>query len=255
MNQLQVFNFQENIIRTVVVNGEPWWVLKDVCDVLEIKNYRDTLNRLNDSMKGVATTDTLGGEQTTSIISEAGVYKLVFTSRKPEAEKFTDWLAMEVIPSIREHGLYAKEELLDDPELLLEVVIRLKGEREKRLEAESKCQVFAEIIEYKNEVIEGLVDTVDIYTKRTVLNRVVRHGGANFQHRYRELYKVFREMNGVDLQARCEGYNTRQELKKNQLSVIKYAEKFGFLDALYKAAVKLYETDVNEILESIRRVR
>lgn len=235
-----------------MINSEPWWLAKDICDVLGLSNPTEALRALDEDEKSTLRITEGGPER--NIISESGLYSLIIRSNKPEAKIFKRWITHEVIPSIREHGLYAKEELLDDPELLLEVVTRLKGEREKRLEAESKCQVFAEVIEYKNEVIEGLVDTVDIYTKRTVLNRVVRHGGANFQHRYRELYKVFREMNGVDLQARCEGYNTRQELKKNQLSVIKYAEKFGFLDALYKAAVKLYETDVNEILESIRRV-
>ncbi|WP_371380875.1 Bro-N domain-containing protein [Sporomusa aerivorans] len=108
MNHLkQIFEYQGQMVRTVIRKGEPWWVAKDICDVLGIKNHSDALSRLSDSMKGVAITDTLGGKQEVGVISEAGIYKLVFTSRKPEAERFTDWIALEVLPSIRKTGHYS----------------------------------------------------------------------------------------------------------------------------------------------------
>ena len=249
MNQLQVFNYQSSEIKTYLLNGEPWWLAKDVCDVLGLTNPSEAIRALDDDEKNTLRISEGGPER--NIISESGLYSLIIRSNKPEAKAFKRWVTHDVIPSIRKHGLYAKEELLDNPDLLLEVVTKLKAEREMRLEAESQRNVLVEVVEYKNEVIVGLVETVDVYTKRTVLNRVVRYGGANIQHRYNELYKVFREMNGIDLKARCDGYNSKQAKKKDQLSIIKYAEQFGHIDGLYKAAVKLYETDVNEILASI----
>lgn len=131
MNALQIFNYQEKQVRTILQDGEPWFVAKDVCDVLEITNHRDATDRLNNVMKGVATTDTPGGKQEMLIVSEAGVYKLVFTSRKPEAEKFTDWLAAEVIPQIRRTGSYSVQPLSPTEALLQSV--QLLAEQEKRL--------------------------------------------------------------------------------------------------------------------------
>lgn len=110
----QVFEYQGTQIRTVTRDGNPWFVAADVCRILEITNYRNAVGRLNDRMKGVHTVDTLGGPQETLIINEAGVYKLTFTSRKPEAEKFTDWLAEEVIPAIRKTGTYSTTHTYDN---------------------------------------------------------------------------------------------------------------------------------------------
>jgi len=109
-------------------------------------------------------------------------------------------------------------------------------------------------IEHKTEVIKGVTDDIDIYTKRNVLNKVVRYKGANFAERWNELYDRFREVYSVDLKARCEGYNLKQNKKKDQLSTIKYAEKFGHIDNLYKIALKLYETDINEILKHLQKI-
>ena len=140
MDKLQFFDYQGVGVRTVIKDNEPWFAAKDVCDILEISNNRDAIGRLSASMKGVATTDTLGGNQQMTVISEAGVYKLVFTSRKPEAEKFTDWIALEVIPSIRKHGGYLTpekiEEALSDPDTIIRLATDLKNERKKRVEAE-----------------------------------------------------------------------------------------------------------------------
>ena len=109
MNDLQVFeNEQFGQVRVIEQDGEPWFMLNDVCKVLDIKNPSDAKTRLN--IKGVATTDTLtnGGTQQATFINESNLYKLVFQSRKPEAEKFSDWVTHDVIPSIRKHGAYIK---------------------------------------------------------------------------------------------------------------------------------------------------
>lgn len=87
-------------------NGEPWWVTKDVCTVLDISNYRDALNRLDDDERGSAKVDTLGGPQEMSIVNEPGLYTLIIRSNKPDAKKFKKWITHKVLPSIRKTGKY-----------------------------------------------------------------------------------------------------------------------------------------------------
>ena len=103
-------------------------------------------------------------------------------------------------------------------------------------------------------IIKGITDDIDVYTKRAILNRVVRYKGANFKESWDELYRAFRETYSIDLKARCEGYNLKQIKKKDRLSIVKYAEKFGYIHDLYKVALKLYETDINEILKKIKNI-
>jgi len=153
------FFYQGKEFRTVTQNNEPWFVAKDACELLELEDVSKAVLRLSDSMKGTNSIPTLGGNQEMLVISEAGLYKLVFTSRKPEAEKFTDWVASEVIPSIRKHGMYAKDELLDNPDLMIEVITKLKDERQKRLAAETKIEqdkpkvLFADAVAVSNSTI------------------------------------------------------------------------------------------------------
>ena len=141
-------------IRTVVFSGEPFVMLKDVCDVLEIGNPSQAKTRLN--KKGVITNEVLtkGGIQKADFINESNLYKLIFQSRKPQAERFSEWVTSEVLPSIRKHGMYATEELLDNPDLLIQAATKLKEEREKnkRLEQEK---------ENLSNVIAGVAPTVE----------------------------------------------------------------------------------------------
>ena len=108
---------------------------------------------------------------------------------------------------------------------------------------------------HKQEVINGLTDDVDIYKKKDIINRICRRRHDNYANRYKELYKCFRENYHIDLEARCEGYNLKQVKKKDRLTTIKYAEKFGFIDDLYSCCVKLYETEVKEIIEQLNEVQ
>lgn len=106
MNELQIFNYGEIPVRTVLLDGEPWWVLADVCRVLGIKNSRDVVNRLDPDEKGVGQIDTPGGNQNMTIINESGLYKVILRSDKPEAKAFTRWVTHEVLPAIRKTGAY-----------------------------------------------------------------------------------------------------------------------------------------------------
>lgn len=109
-----------------------------------------------------------------------------------------------------------------------------------------------EIIEHKQEVIEGLTNSITIFEKRQLLNRVVRYKGADYRQRWTELYKVFKEAHHIDLKARMEGYNKINKPKIK--STLEYAEKFGFINDLYSIACKLYESDMNELIENIKDV-
>lgn len=100
------FTFHSNEIRTVRIDAEPWWIARDVCTVLEIRNVADAMSSLDEDEKGVATTDTPGGAQQMAIINEPGLYSLILRSRKPQAKAFKRWITHEVIPAIRKTGRY-----------------------------------------------------------------------------------------------------------------------------------------------------
>lgn len=107
---LQVFyNESENIsIRTTMIDGEPWFVAKDLCMILEIQNSRDTLAKvIDEDEKGVANLYTPGGFQKMSVLNESGLYHLIFVSRKPEAKAIRRWVTGTVLPSIRRTGSYS----------------------------------------------------------------------------------------------------------------------------------------------------
>ncbi|NHN31196.1 phage antirepressor [Paenibacillus agricola] len=135
MRQIQhVFNYEENEVRTVVVNGEPWWVVKDICESIGLSNPTEAIRALDADEKSTLRISEGGPEA--NIISEAGLYSLIIRSSKPEAKAFKRWITHEVLPSIRQNGMYATDSLLDDPELLLKTVTRLHEERQLRLSAE-----------------------------------------------------------------------------------------------------------------------
>ena len=112
MTGLAIFDFGDRTVRTLEIDGAPWFVGKDVCACLEIGNHNDALGRLDhDERKGVGIADPLGRNmQQTIVISEAGVYRLVFTSRTDVAGRFKRWLAHEVLPALRRTGRYEMPE-------------------------------------------------------------------------------------------------------------------------------------------------
>ncbi|MDN7354299.1 BRO-N domain-containing protein [Acetobacter senegalensis] len=107
MSAVIPFSFDEHAVRVLTREGEPWFVLPDVCDVLEITQSHHVARRLEDDEKGRVTITTLGGPQETTIINESGLYTLILTSRKAEAKRFRKWVTAEVLPSIRKTGSYA----------------------------------------------------------------------------------------------------------------------------------------------------
>lgn len=105
MSKLAVFDYNSNSVRIIEQNGEPWFVAKDLCQILGIANSRDALTRLDEDEKSsVALTDGTPGNPNTAIVSESGMYALVLSSRKPGAKPFRKWVTSEVLPSIRKTG-------------------------------------------------------------------------------------------------------------------------------------------------------
>nr|WP_298051027.1 phage antirepressor KilAC domain-containing protein [uncultured Lachnoanaerobaculum sp.] len=142
MNRLKIFkNDSFGLVRTLEINGEPWFVGKDVAEALGYSNPRKAIgDHVDDEDKGVTKCDTLGGSQDLTVINESGLYSLILSSKLPTAKAFKRWVTSEVLPAIRKHGLYATEELIANPDLAIEAFKALKEEREARkaLEAENK---------------------------------------------------------------------------------------------------------------------
>lgn len=105
-NELQVFQYEGNETRVVMVDGEPWWVAKDVCDVLDISNSRDAVSALDDDEKADVGISDGSQIRHMNAISESGLYTLIMRSNKPEAKRFRKWVTSEVLPSIRKRGEY-----------------------------------------------------------------------------------------------------------------------------------------------------
>ncbi|GBQ33760.1 hypothetical protein GOB83_11510 [Acetobacter fabarum] len=106
MSNIIPFSFEDHAVRVITQDTQPWFVLADVCDVLDLGSPHKTLERLDDDEKGRTTIPTLGGPQEMNIINESGLYNLIFTSRKPEAKRFRKWVTGEVLLSIRKTGSY-----------------------------------------------------------------------------------------------------------------------------------------------------
>lgn len=124
-------------LTVIMRDGEPWFVGRDLCALLGIANSRDALSRLDPDQKGVGTTDTLGGQQSVTLVNESGMYALIFTSRRREAADFRRWVTGEVLPSIRKTGSYGVQRELTRKELLQ---LAMESE-EAREAAEQKAAV------------------------------------------------------------------------------------------------------------------
>lgn len=150
-NEIQQFDFKGTALRTLTdENSEPWFVAKDVCDILGLENSRKATAELDPDEKNTVTiSDGIPGNPNKTIISEPGLYKLIMRSRKPEAKEFQRWVTHEVLPSIRKHGAYMTQQTLDkaltSPDFLIQLATKLKEEQEKVKELEPKAR-FADAV-------------------------------------------------------------------------------------------------------------
>lgn len=186
MNEMQVFNYKSSQVRTVEINSEPWFVLKDVCAILGIANHKMTAQRLDmDEVSQTYLTDSLGRKQETSIINESGLYNVILRSDKPEAKPFRKWVTSEVLPSIRKTGSYALPK--DYPTALR--ALADAEEQKLRLLAENQQQAqviadFEPIRQYVDTILEskGTMATSQIAADYGLtaqkLNKILHEGGV-----------------------------------------------------------------------------
>ena len=158
MNELQIFNSEEfGEIRTITKDDEPMFCLADVCKALEISNVGNVKQRLSEKGIHTADTPTKGGLQKMIFINEANLYKTIFQSRKESAERFTEWVAGEVLPSIRKNGGYiAGQETLSDEELMAKALLvtnnkiaerdKIIEQKQARIEQMKPKEIFADAV-------------------------------------------------------------------------------------------------------------
>lgn len=144
-NEIQIFNFENNQVRTLNIDGQPYFVGKDVADILGYSNTRDALNRhveFEDKKDGVVIHDSIGRQQTPTFINESGLYSLILSSKMPNAKKFKRWVTSEVLPAIVHKGVYMTDDVIEkvikDPDFIIKLATELKEEKTKRLVAEQQ---------------------------------------------------------------------------------------------------------------------
>ena len=200
MNELKIFNYEDKKIRTQLINDEPWFVGKDVAEILGYDQPRKAIERHVDVDDGMKHTiiDNLGRNQEVWIINESGLYSLILSSKLEGAKKFKKWVTSEVLPSIRKHGAYMTnytlEKALTSPEFLIQLATNLKIEKEKNKKLKDKIESnkhrvsFAETIEKSSDCIlirefSKLLANEHIYIGEKKLYQRLREWGYILQKR------------------------------------------------------------------------
>ena len=145
MSNIRIFNYNSVEVRTIQKDGEPWFVLRDVCNVLGLGTPARVAERLDtDEVSQTHITDSMGRQQEMTIINESGLYNVILRSDKPEAKPFRKWVTSEVLPTIRRHGMYATpdtvEKMLADPDTTIKLLETIKQERAARMALEAKAE-------------------------------------------------------------------------------------------------------------------
>lgn len=156
---LEVFQYQDTPVRTVAVDGEPWFVLADLAKVLEIREVSRLASRLDDALRQThPIQDSLGRTQQATIVSEAGMYEVVIRSDKPEAVSFRRWITSEVLPAIRKHGGYLTNEKIEEVLTSPDTIIRLAQDLKQAQQAREAMESYAKSLEPKADAYTAFMD-------------------------------------------------------------------------------------------------
>lgn len=247
-NSIEVFeNPLFGQIRMVMVDDEPMFCLVDVCRALEIKNATDVAKRLDEDE---LTRLNLGGRAGESnFITESGLYAVIVRSDKPNAKKFRKWVTSDVLPTIRKTGGYVNNDELfistylpyadENTKLIFSQTLKTVREQNETIKRQKK-----EII-HKEDVIIGLVDDIDLATKRQRITQIVRFGAdGKYQERYSLLYGEFERKYHCNLKSRMEGCALKPKVR-NKMDYID--REMGMIPQLYEIACKLFENDVEKL--------
>lgn len=249
-------------LRTVEIDGEPWFVGKDVAEALGYSNARKAvLVHVDAEDKGVTKWDTLGGTQQMTIINESGLYSLILSSKLPSAKEFKHWVTSEVLPSIRKNGAYIRnQENMTPAEIVARGLIaaqKIIEEREKEIvHLNNRCGRLTQTIAEKQDVINAISRNVPAPTKRMMLNRVMRRRSPELaQSRWSYLYARFDEIYHKNVKIRMKNYNAEPGHRKCS-SILDFIDNvLNMLDELYDLAVKLFESDFTQLMQEMHLLR
>lgn len=261
MNEIvNVFeNAEFGSVRTVTIDGEPWFVGKDVAEILgyerATKAVVDHVDEEDRKMIDGKTQSCFGielGQRGGWLINESGLYCLTIASKLPSVKQFKRWITSEVLPTIRKTGGYSitgnrDSYMITDP---IERAKRWIEEEQERRQLRETVQEQTKEIVHKEDVIIGLVDEISVADKRQILNRVVRYKHANYRERWNLLYREFENKYHIDLSRRIESYNNDNKPKCR--SKVDYIDRIMHkIPELYELAAKLFENDVKELVEEM----
>ena len=250
-------------LRTVEIDGEPWFVGKDVAAALGYTKERNALDKhvdKDDALKrGV--TDSMGRTQQMTIINESGLYSLILSSKLPSAKEFKHWVTAEVLPSIRKNGAYIRnQENMTPAEIVARGLIaaqKIIEERDKEIaHLNNRCGRLTQTIAEKQDVINAISRNVPAPTKRMMLNRVMRRRSPELaQSRWSYLYARFDEIYHKNVKIRMKNYNAEPGHRKCS-SILDFIDTvLNMLDELYDLAVKLFESDFTQLMHEMHLLR
>ena len=219
-NEVQVWNYEGAEVRTVQIDGEPWFVLADICRELELSTPARVAERLEkDEVSQTHTIDRMGREQKTTIINESGLYTVILRSDKPQAKPFRKWVTSVVLPSIRKTGSYSVQQpnAFENLSPQLQVLIQMET-RQKQIEARQAEQATAlagleQKLQNTCEVI-ALDKTAWRKDSEHLINKIARATGDGYggiRLVYEEIYRSIESRAGVSL-------NTRLTNKRNRMA-------------------------------------
>lgn len=282
-NELQIFKSEEfGQVRLVMINNEPMFIGKDLVEnlgyklndktiyVKYVKDHCDEddyiLYDKNSRLQQEGVLDyKILGQRGGYLVNESGMYSLVLGSDLPSSKKFKRWITHDVLPTIRKTGGY-----VNNDDLFINTYLPYADETTKimfksTLETVRKQNDIIEKqkqeinnknkeLDYKEDIIVGLTDEIDVAEKRQILNRVVKHKGANYRERWNELYKNFEMKYHVDIKRRMDSYN--KDNKPKIKSKIDYIDKvMNKIPELYEIATKLYESDIKTLVQQMYNLR
>lgn len=218
MNKLRIFNYGENQVRTVEIDGAMWFVGKDVAEVLGYSNPRDALAKHVDEedRNTVAIRDGKGNPNQT-IINESGLYSLILSSKLPTAKEFKRWVTSEVLPTIRKHGAYATpetlEEMLSNPANMIKVLETLQQEQAARRKLEAQAEVDKPKVLFANSV-EAATTSILVGD----MAKLLRQNGLEIGQK--RMFEYLRN-NGYLIKQRGDSYNmpTQRSLERGWMEI------------------------------------
>ncbi|MFK5630041.1 phage antirepressor [Staphylococcus aureus] len=160
MQALQTFNFEELPVRTLTVDGEPYFVGNDVAQILGYEDYRGAINKKVDTEDKLRSQiDHAGQKRSVTLINESGLYSLIFSSKLESAKRFKRWVTSDVLPAIRKHGIYATdnviEQTLKDPDYIITVLTEYKKEKEQNLLLQQEIGELKPKADYVDEILKS----------------------------------------------------------------------------------------------------